>query len=512
MGNDEIKNIQAKKYFKDFTLNKASYRNANDELHEEVKLSFSIQNCQSTTKYSFTVNSVLENNQNQFLLSCDSKNINYNNEILFEETIIMKYFFEKEQKLDIIFSINNQSFLIKTTLGEIVGSRNNTYIYKLNNENTLFLIKAEKLEKNKSNIYLKFNFDIQPSYLLDYSIPKNKIFFIISNHNKLYSSESLSDRGEFQKIEIPINLLKPSFNIKFYDFKKTILLDKNYTPEEYQNNKNEKLDLSKKRIYTIINKSKIIEKYSFLDYLKSGVYLGLSIGIDFTGSNGHPLDEGSLHRIKEGYLNDYEKAIFACGNIIAYYDYDQLFPVYGFGAIIQNSNNNQANMCFPINFNLNDPNIYTIEGVINCYHQCLSNLTFSGPTYFSPIINQVITLIKLKSNNLQYQVLMILTDGIINDMNETVDALVEGSFLPLSVIIIGIGNANFGNMEYLDGDKYPLVSSQGKKGMRDIVQFVPFNQFANNPQRLAQEVLEEIPRQIEDYYMMNDLYPYNLKQ
>ena len=169
-------------------------------------------------------------------------------------------------------------------------------------------------------------------------------------------------------------------------------------------------------------------------------------------------------------------------------------------------------MCFPINFNLNDPNIYTIEGVINCYHQCLSNLTFSGPTYFSPIINQVINLIKLKKDNLQYQVLMILTDGIINDMNETVDALVEGSFLPLSVIIIGIGNANFGNMEYLDGDKYPLVSSQGKKGMRDIVQFVPFNQFANNPQRLAQEVLEEIPRQIEDYYMMNDLYPYNLKQ
>ena len=43
MGNDEIKNMQAKKYFNDFTLNKASYRNANDELHEEVKLSFSIQ-------------------------------------------------------------------------------------------------------------------------------------------------------------------------------------------------------------------------------------------------------------------------------------------------------------------------------------------------------------------------------------------------------------------------------------------------------------------------------------
>ena len=62
MGNDEIKNIQAKKYFNELTLNKTSYRNANDELHEEEKLSFSIQNCQPTTKHSFTVNSVIENN------------------------------------------------------------------------------------------------------------------------------------------------------------------------------------------------------------------------------------------------------------------------------------------------------------------------------------------------------------------------------------------------------------------------------------------------------------------
>ena len=62
MGNDEIKNIQAKKYFNDFTLNKASYRNANDELHEEVKLSFSIQNCKTKKKNIFTVNSFLENN------------------------------------------------------------------------------------------------------------------------------------------------------------------------------------------------------------------------------------------------------------------------------------------------------------------------------------------------------------------------------------------------------------------------------------------------------------------
>lgn len=48
-----------------------------------------------------------------------------------------------------------------------------------------------------------------------------------------------------------------------------------------------------------------------------------------------------------------------------------------------------------------------------------------------------------------YYILMILSDGQINDMGQTCDALVEAAFLPLSVIIIGIGSADFTNMHIL---------------------------------------------------------------
>lgn len=51
--------------------------------------------------------------------------------------------------------------------------------------------------------------------------------------------------------------------------------------------------------------------------------------------------------------------------------------------------------------------------------------------------------------------------------------LVSNCELPLSLIIVGVGNAEFTNMERLDGDS-GLYSSNGKKAMRDIVQFVPF--------------------------------------
>jgi hypothetical protein len=65
--------------------------------------------------------------------------------------------------------------------------------------------------------------------------------------------------------------------------------------------------------------------------------------------------------------------------------------------------------------------------------------------------------------------MLILTDGDIHDMPQTIDSLVYASGLPLSVIIVGIGNADFSNMEKLDGDTYGLVNSQGQKATRDIV-------------------------------------------
>jgi hypothetical protein len=47
---------------------------------------------------------------------------------------------------------------------------------------------------------------------------------------------------------------------------------------------------------------------------------------------------------------------------------------------------------------------------------------------------------------------LILTDGEIHDMEATKSSIVNASHLPLSIIIVGIGNSDFTNMEILDGD------------------------------------------------------------
>lgn len=95
----------------------------------------------------------------------------------------------------------------------------------------------------------------------------------------------------------------------------------------------------------------------------------------------------------------------------------------------------------------------------------------------------------------QYNVLLLLTDGIINDMPATKSAIVELSALPCSIIIVGVGNADFSQMEELDGDDGVLRDNYGKAVQRDIVQFVEFNKCVQRG-NLAEEVLKEIPTQL----------------
>lgn len=70
--------------------------------------------------------------------------------------------------------------------------------------------------------------------------------------------------------------------------------------------------------------------------------------------------------------------------------------------------------------------------------------------------------------------MLIITDGIINDMQQAIDNIVAASRLPCSIIIVGVGNADFTNMEQLDGDDGKLMDNNRNYATRDIVQFVRF--------------------------------------
>lgn len=220
----------------------------------------------------------------------------------------------------------------------------------------------------------------------------------------------------------------------------------------------------------------------------------MSVAIDFTGSNGDITDPTSLHRLyTDGKQNDYEQAISSVGQILEPYAFDRKFALFGFGGIPRFAGGTTVSHCFNLTGSQN-PTVDGLYQMFSHYRTALQGTTLSGPTHFSKVLLAVLEYMKASMQLPLYHILLILTDGAIHDMNETKDLIVECSKYPLSIIIVGIGNADFTNMHILDGDDVVLRNSRGQPTLRDIVQFVEFNEHKGcDIGRLAEDVLREVP-------------------
>lgn len=248
-----------------------------------------------------------------------------------------------------------------------------------------------------------------------------------------------------------------------------------------------------------------IKSFSFLDFVSAGLRIGVTVAIDFTGSNGRIISPESLHHVGGNEPNAYMRAIEAVVGVMQEYDSDKVFPTFGFGAKIPP--NKEASPVFPINLKTNNPMCEGVRGVLDSYKACLSEIELFGPTNFAPVIDLVAKFAAaphLARIAQQYFVLLILTDGVITDLQDTIHSVVSASHLPMSIVMVGIGGSNFDVMRALDGDVLDTVAAT--KSRRDIVQFVAYRD-CETPAKLAKQILAEIPRQVCEYYAINGIQP-----
>ena len=67
-------------------------------------------------------------------------------------------------------------------------------------------------------------------------------------------------------------------------------------------------------------------------------------------------------------------------------------------------------------------------------------------------------MISIQASSLWFtRILFIQIDGVITDMDTTIRAIVRARKLPLSIVIVGVGDADFTNMKILDADDNPLT-------------------------------------------------------
>ncbi|XP_038579509.1 copine-5 isoform X3 [Micropterus salmoides] len=287
---------------------------------------------------------------------------------------------------------------------------------------------------------------------------------------------------------------------------------------------------SQLNVYEVVNAKKKIKKkryinsgtvsllsfnveseHTFLDYIKGGTQIHFTVAIDFTASNGNPSQSTSLHYMNPYQMNAYAMALKAVGEIIQDYDSDKMFPALGFGAKLPPDG--RVSHEFPLNGNIDNPYCNGMEGILEAYHQSLKTVQLYGPTNFAPVVNHVASYAAAVQDGSQYFVLLIITDGVISDMAQTKEAIVNAAKLPMSIIIVGVGQAEFDAMVELDGDDI-RISSRGKLAERDIVQFVPFRDYMDRTgnhvlsmARLAKDVLAEIPDQLISYMKSRGIKP-----
>lgn len=484
--------------------------NANNKKSgEKITLKVSLSNTDGTTYQYEAFNMTTEPPSSLFKSEYASPQMD--GTVQFANLLIMNFTFERVQP--ILFKIYRNMDGTQTTmeylvlLGNIVRAPSGVLESKIQ-EDAFETITISASPYAESNEFLNLKMSIIE---INYSYSSSfKLYYYVENNTTLYRSEYRSRYGDFQSVTIPANLIKPKFKIVYQNEDHTPLATYTTTVDRITDKMNHgKLDsfhVKKDYPIEVYNYSTKTMVYPFIDYIKNGVQIGLTIAIDFTGSNDYPYNKSSLHYISNGFINNYEAAIRACGSVISCYDYDQQFPVYGFGGYPKNIVGSYQ--CFNLNEEA-EPEIHTIEEVCRIYREKTLEISFSGPTNFAPIISKVNETIRANNNRMNYNILMILTDGAISDMNNTIKEIVIGSKLPLSIIIVGIGNGNFGSMDALDSDDKLLTDRDNNQCIRDIVQFVPYNQFKTQ-EELAASVLEEIPTQINQYYLYENMNPYSL--
>lgn len=265
--------------------------------------------------------------------------------------------------------------------------------------------------------------------------------------------------------------------------------------------------------FLVISVSRFEERFCFLDYVTAGLDMNVLVGIDMTRSNGDPRAPGSLHSLSlpnAEESNEYVKVIREVVSILEPFDSDKRYPVFGFGAKLPPSCS-RVSHCFALNGNFLAPEVDGIEGILRAYREALGVVSLHGPTKFAEVLKTSLEWASHKnsSNNLKYFILLLITDGAMEDLQASVDQIVELAHLPVSIIIVGVGDAeNFEKMRFLDADTSPLISSvTGETMTRDIVQFVAFRDFkskhfdeAEKRKSLAAACLEELPRQVTEFF------------
>ena len=241
-------------------------------------------------------------------------------------------------------------------------------------------------------------------------------------------------------------------------------------------------------------------QYNALDFIRGGCDMKFVCAIDFTLSNGNPKESNSLHSMMSEH-NEYLEALRSLGSVLSYYCVDKWYPVFGFGARLPDEE--VTSHCFPLNGKEDLPQIKDLEGIIEAYLHHIQTLTFAGPTFLAPVLRRILRdFVPVSTQSSQsYVTVLILLDGILNDLDDLLPEVQKATELPLSIVIAGVGPGNFNSMRDICSNK--------KNATRWNLHFVAGR--SNNSKHISRgkvrDISAQVCRDLITYMKLKNIHP-----
>ena len=370
--------------------------------------------------------------------------------------------------------------------------------------------------KNYDEILLKFaleNCKKNYSYKINFTLHENLNEFETENlkntsdNSTLEFTKTLLCQYYFYKVqEFKINVERRKDRINFKKFKigennnltlSTIVSSKNASfkvPIKKDDNSSEYIIVTAE-----IQKKANIDNYTLFDYITAGISFDSYIGIDFSDKN---LNDDNLDN------NQYIKAIRGFRETL--FNFVRNFEVYGYGAKLINDNNNNY-----FNLSLNDnPDLKGLNNIKKAYQECLNLVDYNKINYtLSPLLKLIKDRIYTKYNCAKYNIFFLLISNCPKneDIQKCIDQFIENSYLPLSIVIIGIGSKEneFKNIQNIYNSQ--ICSSKGIKKQRDYIYFSSMMDCNFDDNILKDICLKEIPKQMVEFYKLVNTKPEHIR-
>jgi len=227
------------------------------------------------------------------------------------------------------------------------------------------------------------------------------------------------------------------------------------------------------------------------------------------------LSSSQLNKLDPSILqnsSEAEKALIAFISVLAPYDSDQLFPLYGVS---------DQNPLFALNgHDLDHAECEGVNGLLSTYREYQKKAARENAdpasdkaNNFHPIVDHLIHLARVEQEAgflSKYFVLFLVVSSDNVNVEALTKTIIGATSHPISIILVGVGSSEFPNLASLDADDKPLVHDK-KPASRDIVQFVhisPLN--IQKSADLSHNILAEIPNQVCSFMSMCQFSPKNI--